>query len=380
MNINTNNQKTKVQLSDIFITPPVVVEPKSLTHVVILNDRSGSMHSLRNTVTDETNKKIKELHEAAAKYPKSKTICTIFDFSDTIRKAADTDDVNMVKYSQVISGGGTKLNYSLSFCIDYCQGIEKHYHTYSDIGHIILAMTDGEDTAGQSDLYLALEKMKDATKRGNITVAVLGPKSSVKWAEALGISAGNVLVWDGETQDSYTRSMQQQTVGLGSYFNARSSNIAAVSNFYTVDPDKVKSTEFDSLPLIPKTEFEILNVSKGGFVGAKQLAPFVRENGFKFKQGAFYYELVKPENITPDKDIVLYNEQTGELRGGGGQGKAVRRFLGLPDDKKVLVHPSYGTTTATKVFVQSNSNNRRLIAWNSKKTGELIGQRLVVLK
>jgi hypothetical protein len=81
----------------------------------------------------------------------------------------------------------------------------------------------------------------------------------------------------------------------------------------------------------------------------------VESIGAEFERGRGYYEFTKRETIQAYKEIILMNNETGDMY----EGAAAREILGLPADSEIRITPSFGKEYT--VFVQSTSNNRKLI-------------------
>lgn len=124
-------------------------------------------------------------------------------------------------------------------------------------------------------------------------------------------------------------------------------------NYRTYIDYKVES----SLQKIDDYEYTIYNVYQNtpidSFVETVTDRPY--------RVGSCYYELTKKEKIQSDKNICIQNTYNGKLF----SGRAARTLLGLPNFD-VTVEPRL--IDGYRVFVQSNSHNRKLIR----------GQRLVV--
>lgn len=82
----------------------------------------------------------------------------------------------------------------------------------------------------------------------------------------------------------------------------------------------------------------------------------VNSCGLIFKTGRGFYEFTKKETIQSYKEIVIMDKETGDMY----QGEAAREVLGLPMDSNTDIKPTYDKAKYT-VFVQSTSNNRKLI-------------------
>lgn len=86
------------------------------------------------------------------------------------------------------------------------------------------------------------------------------------------------------------------------------------------------------------------------------IKPFVTSNGLIFKTGRGFYEWTKTETIQEKKEIVLRDKITGEMFSGDN----ARAIAGIPVGARARLKP--GTIDKYDVFVQSTSNNRKLIS------------------
>ena len=82
----------------------------------------------------------------------------------------------------------------------------------------------------------------------------------------------------------------------------------------------------------------------------------VQSMGLLFQRGRGFYEFTKRETIQAKKEIVILDQETGDMY----QGEAAREVLGLPVGSSTDISPNYDRAKY-KVFVQSTSNNRKLI-------------------
>jgi hypothetical protein len=363
----------KIDFNEMFSGKPKFPTDKPVNNIFILNDRSGSMTHLYTKVTDETNTKIRELTELD-KTSGQVTQLQIADFSNQTQMSDNVwhFPVDTATYKPKLYGSGTALELSTVVAIQRLLSAPK-ISSNPDVANLLLIMTDGEESYGHNREEL---RRSICNLPPNFTITIIGPVGVIiRWADLVGIPPGNVITWDGRTAESYGQTMSVQSVGLGNYVKTRSAGGSSMQNFYTVNPDKVLPQEFEKLNLIPTTEYSMLQSS----LPKVELKPMIESAGFQFKKGVNYYELIKPEKIQMDKDILVFDESKNELRGKGGNGAEVRQFLGIPLDKPILVHPQKGTNNK-KIFVQSNSNNRKVISWKDKTTGKMIAQRVIVLK
>lgn len=80
---------------------------------------------------------------------------------------------------------------------------------------------------------------------------------------------------------------------------------------------------------------------------------FVQNNGARFQIGKGFYELTKREEVQERKEVVLMDNN-----GAMFSGEKARELIGLPYGERGNVYPQSGKYT---VFIQSTSNNRKLI-------------------
>lgn len=112
-----------------------------------------------------------------------------------------------------------------------------------------------------------------------------------------------------------------------------------------------------SLEEVDDYEFELFNVYQTSYI-----QEFIENVANRpYRVGSCYYELIKKETVQADKNICIQNTRNGKLY----SGKNARKLLGLPN-YSVQVEPKL--IEGYRVFVQSNSHNRKLLK----------GQRLVM--
>lgn len=86
----------------------------------------------------------------------------------------------------------------------------------------------------------------------------------------------------------------------------------------------------------------------------------VEDNGLYFELGRGFYEFMKRETIQAHKEVVILDTVSGDMY----QGDAGREVIGLPTGRDIRLSPKEATFDKAryKVFIQSTSNNRKLIA------------------
>lgn len=102
------------------------------------------------------------------------------------------------------------------------------------------------------------------------------------------------------------------------------------------------------------SRFQVLNVDTDSRIDL-----FVEGNHIPFTKGRGFYAFMKPEDIQPNKEVVLMDLKSGDLF----EGPVARDLLGLPKDRTLRLNPKEipSIMRKYKVFIQSNSYNRKLI-------------------
>ncbi len=121
------------------------------------------------------------------------------------------------------------------------------------------------------------------------------------------------------------------------------------------------------LEAVPPGRFQVMRVYGGDAEGKISIRDFVENNSLIFEAGKGFYEFNKSELIQGHKEVVLRENETGDLY----SGNKAREMLGLPArmSKKDSRTSASGKKSKTKpnipdgftAFVQSTSYNRNLI-------------------
>jgi hypothetical protein len=105
------------------------------------------------------------------------------------------------------------------------------------------------------------------------------------------------------------------------------------------------------LEAVPSGRFQVMNVDIN-----QPIKQFVVDNGLIFKKGRGFYQLMKTETIQDYKEVVLREDDTGDLF----SGEKARELLGLPRIGSAREKPK--VPAGYTAFIQSTSVNRKLIA------------------
>jgi hypothetical protein len=105
------------------------------------------------------------------------------------------------------------------------------------------------------------------------------------------------------------------------------------------------------LEAVPPYRFQVLDVDE-----KQSLPDFVKANGLLFKKGRGFYQLVKRELVQETKEVILMNNETGDMY----TGEKARNMIGLPFGQRGKVKPV--DIMGHTVFIRSDANNRMLDA------------------
>ena len=147
-----------------------------------------------------------------------------------------------------------------------------------------------------------------------------------------------------QTYEAEVVSKKKMTRSMADIFAKLSHRDPATGRFRKVDASAVVAGRFQQIHVSEDTPIKTL----------------VEANGLLFKPGQGFYEFTKRETIQKNKEIVIMEVDSGDMY----QGDAARDVLGLPHGTSIDLSPKNASFDRNKykVFVQSTSNNRKLIA------------------
>lgn len=320
-----------------------------INHVVLVLDRSGSMHHLTNDVIKVADNQIEHLARRSKELDQE-TRVTVYAFDDSSECLVyDKDVLRMPSLKGLYrAGGNTAL---IDATIKAIDELSETPQRYGDHAFLVYVLTDGEENRSirrQTDLARAIQSLKE-----NWTVACFVPNQTGKFeAKKFGFPADNIAVWD-----TTSRGMSEvgETIrkATDAFMNNRSSGVRGSKNLFNLEAavaGVTKAAVSSSLPRLHPGQYRMLDVKSEG-----PIAEFVESKlNRAYKSGEAFYQLTKPEKVQGTKDIALLEKKTKAVY----TGKDARKLLGLPDyEVKVppADHPDF------EIFVQSTSVNRKLV-------------------
>lgn len=351
-------------------------QPTKITRVYFALDKSSSMHGLTKKVEANYNMLLRSLAAQAEKYEQSITV-TLATFNgdvDLIYTDRPAHLAPMLHEGALRAGGSTSLYTALA---KGCSAIDRPIGKAEDVAHLVLVITDGEDTTGVDggrilrtavDTYL--------TRRNDYTIAVYSPnrETAIQVMTRTGISreqADNIIV-DWTTTEKGVEDLRQSVeTSMTSYLDARASGMKSVRSFaqrVNADASKLDFASFDRAKYVKS--FEVITNGRIDDTLEMRLRKDAEDlarregrsapNGPFFENGTGYYELKDDVTVVvqPQKRIILARDVNGKPE--YYTGAKVRRALGLSDtaDSKLRA----GDLRGVKVYVQSTAPNRQLLA------------------
>lgn len=329
------------------------MEQKPINHVAMVIDASPSMDGQQDTVIKVFDNQVKFLARRS-KELNMETRITVYMFSSTWGGKPGFEalcyDMDVLRLPSL--AGEYRLLEGRTALIDAAirsqEELAQTAVLYGDHAFLTFVLTDGQENASRktsADLKKLLQGQGD-----NWTMAVLVPDFNGKmWCTDMGFPASNVAIWDATSKQGVEEAGEQIQQATDNYLTQRSMGVTTKTGVFDMSTATVNHKTVKKLKEIV-TGIEILPVHT-----AQDITRFITvEHGRTFRQGKYYFPLVKREKVGPQKNVVIRHKISKKVFGG----PEVRELLGLPDHE-VSIKP--GINTEYDVFVQSTSTNRNLI-------------------
>lgn len=318
------------------------------TKVALVLDVSGSMSSIARKMADAVNSMVDTMN---AQDPETLISLTLFDNhirTDELVKAG-----KLKQRDNYGAGGSTALFDAVA------SGINKLGNNSAD-NHLVLVFTDGEENASHLYNSAKLQALMQTKERdGNWTITFqLPPRAKANFCRQFGIDPGNVREWENNTA-GVVELESVTTSSLHNYYTAVKSGARSVKGFYnvTTDMSQIAPTDVKGALVNEKKNFKLLQVDK-----ESDIKPFVEaKTGNPYKKGIAFYELTKPEKVQPNKDIAIMEKNKSDI----WAGNQARALIGLPTDGVTYSKVNPGNHANYRIFVKSNSVNRKLVRGTS---------------
>lgn len=339
--------------ASILLTPQPKVPEKTNTYVKIVLDSSGSMGSITEA-TKRTLKNVLNDIKVNAKKNNIDVFVGLRQFASCVA-GYDFDDVKSDHLPTEIHfypNGNTALLDATGQTIQDMQWLDNL--TGNKHSFLLIVITDGDENYSsrfRSTILADLMQAVQRTDRYTLTFQ-LPPGRKRNFCTAYGIPEGNVVEWEASE-----RGMDQvyatSAVGFSNYACSRAVGVKATKGFYNTDLSNVKSSDLNKLTPI-NHQVKVLKVNAEAVI-----QPFVEAELKFYRPGSAYYQLTKDEKIQPYKVVLIRDKSTRKIYAGND----ARKLMGLPDASPAgdLIKVRPGNHANFDVFVQSSSNNRKLV-------------------
>lgn len=321
-----------------------------INHVALVLDASGSMAMHQQAVVQVAKELMRHLAQRSQEMDQE-TRVTVYTFDNVVKCVVfDKDVLRLPDIRNLYRIGGTTalIDATVQSQADLAQTAQM----YGDHAFLTYVLTDGQENASSKHTAADLKILLD-NQAENWTVGVFVPNASgVFEAKRFGFPAGNIATWDTTSNmgiEEVGKIIRQST---DSYMSARASGVRGTRSLFSTGADAVNAGTVAAAKLTPmKTgSYFLVPVPKDSVI-----KEFVESTGNVYRVGNSYYELMKTETIQGNKRLAVVDNKTHKVYTGDG----VRKMIGL-SDLSVRVKPNHNPDY--KIFVQSTSVNRKLIA------------------
>jgi len=349
VNIST---KSKKGMGKCCISTPIKVLKNNIIFII---DKSGSMSHLTGTVVEKYNNLIREFKENSLQHGHRTEISTYL-FSTSSSHVISNENVNNTRdmtRNDFYASGGTALFDAVGQAIQNA----KHSSDFNDpdASFLVLVLTDGEENSSRNFTQQSLRdliKEVDFTNRWTITFQV-PPGAKSRFLAQFPLYSDNVTEWEA-TEKGMEDVETKTSGGIKNFYSGRAIGLAASKSFFTPDINNIKKNLTSLTDL--SSQYHILTVSKD-----EAVKKYIEASWGPWIKGNVYYELIKPEIVQHNKNLLVRDKAKNKVYGG----KEARDLAGLPD-YDLKVNPASHPTL--EIYCQSTSVNRAL-----KK-----GQRLLI--
>jgi hypothetical protein len=363
--------------STLHPTPPAKVSKHKqnyITHVALVLDASGSMGHLADQVIKVADAQIAHLAQRSRELDQE-TRVTVYIFDDEVECVIyDKDVLRLPSLLNLYKIGGTTalIDATALALNDLAMTPEK----YGDHAFVVFVLTDGGNNVNNwkaPELKEQISQLAD-----HWTVAALVPNMQGKFeAKQFGFPADNIAVWDASSKRGLEEAVEKIKVATDVIMSGRASGVRGSKNLFVIDSSvvnaqsiaaaKLKPVPYDDYTLVPipplrglvkPDDWDTKHPRTPWKAHGGRIDDFVQNvNNSHYQAGQAFYQLVegKTERIQADKHIVIMDKDTRRVY----FGPAVRKMLGLADDREVRVKPT--ASDKHLVYVQSKAPNRQLV-------------------
>jgi len=329
-----------------------VANENYINHFVLVLDASSSMESHTKDLIRIADAQVAQWAQES-KDLSQETRVTIYSFADTAQCLIyDMDVLRLPSIATLYKpyGWTALIDASLLAIEDLAMTPEK----YGDHSFLTFVLTDGQENRSKNRLQSLRTRIDELPDHW--TVAALVPDVIGKrYAQQCGFPPGNIAIWDATTREGLERSMETIATASSQYMQARATGTRSTKTLFG-GAAQVNAQTVAATGLQPLDQAKYLLHPIPGIPDKTQVQEYITQKlGLPFRLGTVFYQLMKPEKIQAGKVLAVLEKGTDKLY----MGPQVRDLLGLPA-LEVRIHPD--TNKDYKIFVQSNSTNRHLVA------------------
>ena len=325
-------------------------------YIYLLLDSSDSMNKIRRATINASN----GLFESFRHVPKGQqnyiSFLTFGGESSTWSGSLDFRPMFLdsspklipyLSYSNYLCNGMTPLLDAVGVAVDHLEAVPKNDYT----SRLILCITDGDENKSRRynrfNFARMIRRLDDS-----YTVTFQVPNGNKAITCSWGIPEDNVKEWE-QTDEGTSETFAQTQDAMSNYYRDRGTGKMSTKTFFS----KVQSH-------VPANAARLLEDLSASFreykvVTEDIIRPFVEaKTGKDYVPGIAFYQLMKPEKVQPNKEVLVQEKKVGRSRPKVYGGPQARDLIGLPQGEYAKVDP--GNHGNYDVFVQSRSVNRIL--------------------
>lgn len=318
-----------------------------INHIALVLDASGSMQSRARDVITVADGQIKYLAQRSKELDQE-TRVSVYAFSYHHKIECLIFDKDVLRMPSIAglyrADGQTALVDATLKSID---DLKDTSTLYGDHSFLIYVLTDGQENDSRHQPGALAAHLADLPE--NWTLAAFVPNQiGVMEAKRFGFPKDNIAIWDTANAQGVSEVGETIRKATDSFMVGRSQGIRGSRSLFSLNTVSLSKAK-QALTPMHFGQFRLLDVDMEG-----RIDEFIeRKTRRSYKLGEAYYELMKPEKIQPQKQIVLLGKDEKLYAG-----PQVRALMGLPD-YEVKVNPDFNPEYS--VFVQSTSVNRKLL-------------------
>lgn len=317
---------------------------------ILAIDSSTSVSPHKNKIVKMINDQISSIKAQHASRDTSRirnTYVTLHTFDDSFHQGIrqEISEFDEIDPNSFIPQGMTALNDAVGLSITDPQ-------LAKDAIKNLIVITDGGENASKSFNSFTVNQTINAAHQTDMwTISACVPFNGKAWASQVGIPEGNVTSWEISDETSVNTLSQSISKGVQSIYSGASRGITRSTNFFQPDLNVTKTEVKRELFNVTKN-FNRYTVNLGD---SQRIDDFCREkSGKPYVTGRAFYQLTKKEKVQVHKELVLMDNNTGELFSGPN----IRSMLGVPGGGNIELHPNFNPKWT--LFIRSTSVNRKL--------------------